>query len=161
MQSCIEGAPRPKPGPAHTVVQLGQGESIDGVILAEKVWGVLTHWNDGRGKKGRSERCCKESGYCSGCELELPSRWKGYLHVYCFRRKRALFVELTPATAEAIELMKPSGESVRGLRIRLKRGDGGKKTRIEVEILAYAGDLDALPAPQHPEEVLETLWKWK
>lgn len=161
MSSHVAGVPRPKPGPTHTVVQLGAGESLDCVILSTSMWGVGTHWNDRAGPHGRSEKCTKEHGECSGCNAELPCRWKGYMHVYCFFRRRAVFVELTPATAEAIDLQAAADMPLRGQRLKLKRGDGGKKTRVAVEVLDYSGDLENLPKEQDPQPILETLWKWR
>jgi hypothetical protein len=161
MSAHYTGVPRPKPGPQQTVVQLGAGDDIHCVVLSATIWGVSTHWNDRAGKHGRSERCTADRGECSGCHAELPSRWKGYLYVYCFLRRKAVFVELTPASAEAIELQMPSNESYRGQGLKLKRGDGGKKTRISVEVLEYRGDLAALPDDRDPEPILETLWNWR
>lgn len=161
MATHVYGTPRPKPGPHHTVVQLDAGESIDGVILSPAIWGVGTHWNDRAGKHGRSERCTKEKGECSGCNGELPCRWKGYLYVFCFSRRKCVFVELTPATAESIEMQAPAHKNLRAERIVLTRGAGGKKTRIKVELRDYRGDPAELPADADPEPVLETLWEWR
>jgi hypothetical protein len=161
MQSHVSGAPRPRPGPTQTVVQLAAGEKLDCVILSNAIWGVGTHWNDRAGNHGRSERCTKEHGECSGCNAELPCRWKGYLHVFCFMRRRAVFVELTPASAESIDLQAFADRPLRGQRLKLKRGEGGKKTRIEVEVVDYHGDDQTLPAEADPEPILESLWKWR
>lgn len=161
MSAHVRGVPRPTPGPQQKVLQLKAGEELDCVILSPTIWGVGTHWNDRAGKHGRSERCTIDKGSCSGHEGKLPYRWKGYLYVFCFRRRDALFVELTPMTGEAIELQTPKGETLRGQRLKLKRGDGGNKTGIRVEILEFRGDVDSLPADKDPEPILQTLWTWR
>lgn len=160
MNAACKGAPRPKPGPSHIVVQLDAGDMIDGVILSEEYFGVMVHWNDSAGKRGRSEPCTKEDQTCSGCENKRPVRWKGYLHVYDLLRKRDCFVELTPATGEQIDLQRSPGIPLRGQRIRLKRGDKGKRTRVQVEILPFQGDLSNLPEEKNPMPIMETLWAW-
>ena len=161
MASHVNGVPRPKPGPNAIVVQLDAGEKIDCVILSSCIWGVGTHWNDRAGKHGRSERCTKERGECSGCNGQLPIRWKGYIYVYCFYRKKEVFVELTPGTAEALEMQAPSNKTLRGERLILQRGEGGKKTRIHVELKEYRGDPAELPEDKDPEPILESLWNWR
>lgn len=160
MTAAIRGAPAPQPGPSELVVQLGAGQTFLGVILSTAIWGVGTHWNDRAGKHGRSERCEKEHGECSGCNGHLPCRWKGYLHVYCFVRKRDVFLELTPGATEQLNLQVQTGEVLRGLRIHAMRGGGGKKSRIDVKLDAYNGNLSTLPAEKDPEPILQTLWKW-
>lgn len=154
------GVPVPEPGPECLLVQLDKGESIDGVILSNAVWGVGTHWNDFAGRKGRSERCTLDHGHCEGHEKQLPYRWKGYLFVFCFRRRKGVFVELTPTTAKQIEVRAPRDKPLRGERLQLKRGDGGKKTRISVEVLEYRGNVEDLPADRDPQPILEILWTW-
>jgi len=160
MSSKIRGVERPRPGPTNLVVQLGAGERMDCVILSPSIWGVGTHWNDRAGRHGRSERCTREHGECSACNGQLPYRWKGYLFVFDLCRKRACFVELTPAVAEQIETESPPNEPLRGLRLHLHRGEGGKKTRIRVEVRQFQGDLSKLPDDSDPETILETLWNW-
>lgn len=161
MSAHVRGVPRPKPGPAMRVIQLKAGESIDCVILSPATWGVGTHWNDRAGKHGRSERCQKDKGECSGCNAKLPTRWKGYLYVYSFTHRDCVFVELTPATDEAIELQRPQAGTLRGERLKMRRGEGGNKTRIQVELLEHRGDVSQLPEDKDPEAILESLWNWR
>jgi len=161
MSSLISGAARPLPGPKHRVKQLDQGEKIDCVILSTTIWGVMTHWNDNAGKHGRSERCTKDEGYCEACEKQMPTRWKGYLHVFDFYARRDMFLELTPASCEALELQALPDAPLRGQRLIAERGHGGKRTRISTKIEPFYGDLTNLPDPVEPEGVLEKLWNWQ
>ncbi len=160
MSAHVNGVPRPKPGPQHRIIQLDAGEQIDCVILSDNAYGIGTHWNDRAGKKGRSEKCTGDPEHCDGCLGKLPCRWKGYLYVYDFTHRRCVFIELTPATSEAIDLQAPPDKPLRGERLRLARGEGGKKTRIKVEVLEYRGDLESLPPDVDPSPILESLWNW-
>lgn len=161
MSAHVRNVPRPKPGPTQRVIQLKAGESIDCVILSPSTWGVGTHWNDRAGKHGRSERCTNGKGECSGCNAKLPCRWKGYLYVYSFTHRDCVFVELTPATDESIELQRGKDRPLRGERLKMRRGEGGNKTRIQVEVLEHRGDVEQLPPDKDPEQVLESLWNWR
>lgn len=161
MSGHVKGTARPTPGPSQLVLQLDAGEELKGVILSNHMWGVGTHWNDRAGKHGRSERCRKEVGECSGCNGQLPTRWKGYLYVWCERRRRAIFVECTPVVGEQIDLHAPQDKTLRGLTIIMKRGEGGKKTRIDVTIGKFLGDISNLPADKDPAPTLEMLWNWR
>jgi hypothetical protein len=161
MSGHTNGIPRPPAGPSVLVVQLKAGQEVAGVILSNHVWGVGTHWNDRAGKHGRSERCTKEKGECSGCNGELSYRWKGYLYVYCQRRRKGVFVELTPAVGEALDLKAPKDKTLRGLFVKLKRGDGGDKTQISCEVSTFLGDMQGMPADRDPHPTLEMLWNWR
>jgi hypothetical protein len=160
VRSLITGAPRPRPGPPLEVLQLAQGEKVEGVILSPKVWGFKTHWNLKAGNRGRSERCTADTGNCPGCENQLPGRWKGYLFLWRWEPRSLCFVELTPLSCTFIEESATMLDSLRGQTIRVKRGEGGKKCRLSVDLERYQGDHDVLPPDKDPSTVLETLWKW-
>lgn len=161
MSPIVNGEPPPKSGPELEIVQLKAGQAVEGVILSQMVWGVVTHWNDGAGKRGRSERCTRQLGACAGCEHQRPTRWKGYLHYYDFEKKKEKFIELTPAAFEMIDTQCPREQKLRGLRIRVRRSEGGSTGRLRVELTLYAGDLEKLPPSRDPEPFLETLWNWR
>ena len=161
MAEIFSGAPPKKPGPQTKILQLKAGERIDGVILSEKIWGVVTHWNDGRGKKGRSQRCTQlETGECIGCSNQLPARWKGYLYILDFLRKGEMFVELTQGAAEKVGQEVGEHQSLRGLRVKANRTPGGNTGRLLVEISLWPGDREKLPQEKNPEPILEELWSW-
>jgi hypothetical protein len=161
MSPIVEGQAPPKAGPELEIVQLRAGQVIEGVILSQKVWGVMTHWNDHAGKRGRSERCTRQLGSCAGCERQMPTRWKGYVHYFDFEAKREKFCELTPAAFEMIDTQCPKQRELRGLRIRVRRSEGGSTGRLRVELTLYSGDLERLPPERNPEPFLETLWNWR
>ena len=160
MTAHCKGVPRPKPGPAQVLVQLGAGEWIDCLICSEQYLGVQTHWCHHAGKKGRSQRCTEEEGECQGCTQRWPKRWKGFLHVYDLGRKKDCFVEITPGIGADLDLQCPPGETLRGLRLKMRRGEAGKKTRVEVVLSPWTGSLDGLPDEKDPLPLLESLWAW-
>lgn len=156
------GVPPPKPGPTMLLVQLGAGESIDCVILSRSIFGFATHWDDRAGKKGRSEECTMSTeGECTGCDRELPRRWKGFLHVFCFARKADVFLEITPAVAESIQQQAEHGSALHGQRLILRRGDKGPKTRIRVELQGYKGNVHNEVSEKDVRPILKTLWEWR
>ncbi len=156
----VSGCAPPQAGPQFKVIQLDAGESVDGVILAPSVWGVITHWNEGAGVKGRSQRCTRDKGACDGCEKELPSRWKGYIHFYNFANKSEEFLEITPGAFDKLLLEAPTDRPLRGLRLRAQRSKGGKNGRLKLELGLFAGSMDAFPKTRDPEPILEILWNW-
>lgn len=158
----VTGCAPPGAGPEHKVIQLKAGGAIEGVILAHAVWGVLTHWNVSAGRKGRSERCTMEKlGECSGCDRELPSRWKGYIHYFDFLLKAEAFLEITPGVFDQLKDNCPKGTTLRGLRIRAKRGEGGNTARLALDLLLFTGDMERFGPAKDPEPILETLWNWR
>lgn len=156
----VRGVPRPTPGPSQQVIQLGPGEALEGYVINCKIDGYGTHWNAKAGRKGRSERCTLETGECSGHEQSLPFRWKGYLYLWCLRRKEPIFLELTPAAAGYIEDVTSGELTLRGLLMNFKRGDGGAKTRLYVQLKDSSVDLTRLPEEKDPTSTLELLWGW-
>jgi len=157
----VSGCAPPPAGPTHEVVQLRAGEQIDGAICSPAIWGVVTHWNDGAGPKGRSERCTADKGACTGCDRELPSRWKGYVHLFDLHKRQEVFLEITPGAFDRILTEAPKGGTLRGLRLKARRSKGGDQGRFECELHLYAGDIELLPRPRDPEPILEILWNWR
>lgn len=161
MSECFTGCAPPKPGPAFKVVQVRAGGVFLGVICSPTIWGVMTHWNDLGGPRGRSERCCAPKATCYGCDKQLPSRWKGWLHCFDLRTRNEIFLEITPAGGEQIEIERPKDGTLRGLKIEARRSQGGDRGRFTVTLGLFSGDLEKLPAAKDPEPVLEVLWNWR
>jgi hypothetical protein len=147
-------------GPTEEIVQLAAGKRIEGIVLSKNFWGFSTHWNAKAGKKGRSERCVAHRGDCPGCDARLPVRWKGYLYIWRADVRSLCFVELTAAACEWIELAAGKLTSLRGQWIVVRRGDGGAKTRLSVELRPWDGDLATMPPDRDPTSILENLWSW-
>lgn len=159
--SICQGASPPEPGPSMKLVQLKKGAQVTGVTISRAVWGVVTHWNALAGPSGRSERCRAPRAKCTGCENELPSRWKGYIEVLPIGSEETVFVELTPAAFKYFAGLLGDREDVRGVVVKFARSKGGDNGRLSVTLGHYAGDPARLPDPRDPEPVLETLWNWQ
>lgn len=157
MQHLVNGRPVPQPGPAFEVVRLRAGQKLDGYILSQQIWGYTTHWIK-RGKKGFSIECTKGVSTCRCESEELPTRWKGYFHVYDIARMRECFLEITPFVAD--NLLRHVGErqTFRGLKFTAKRSKGGDNGRLELVTYPYSTAPDGLPDGRDPRPFLERLW---
>jgi hypothetical protein len=156
----ITGTAPAEAGPEFQVVQLKAGVQVFGVICSPNIWGVTTHWNPLAGKRGRSERCTKEKGGCEGCDSRLSQRWKGYVHYLDCSTKREAFLEITPAACKQLLDEAPAQGTLRGLRLKAKRGGGGDNSRLSIELGLWVGKASDLPAARDPEPILELLWAW-
>jgi hypothetical protein len=161
MNDHIAGTPPPPMGPAQRLVQIGPGDELTGLVISEKMWGVSTHWRKNGGPRGRSERCIKDKGECQGCKDELPTRWKAYIEVWCHRRRRPVFVELTQGAYQTLTRSMKEGQPIRGLTLHCQR----KGKTAQTNMLAWFTDswceVERLPPPSDPEPTLETLWTWQ
>lgn len=159
----VNGIAPPRPGPTIQVVQVGARELVVGVICSPSVWGVVTHWDEYAGRKGRTQRCTLDkTESCEGCEKELPSRWKGYIHFFDLVAKKEAYLEITPKAFDLLCAQAPHKKPLRGLKITAKRAGKSAQSRLQIELALYAGeDVDQLPKARDPEPVLETLWAWR
>jgi hypothetical protein len=153
------GVQPPKSGPAFEIVRLKAGQQIEAIILSEFPWGYLTHWIK-RGRSGFSIECTKGVKTCQCASQELPTRFKGYLHLFDVRRSRECFLEFTPAIAEEIGKLVPEGENLRGLRCRCIRTKGADNGRLTFSILSpyRIASMEDMPASKDPRPYLERLW---
>lgn len=146
----------PKPGPEIEVIRVDKGPGVAVQIVSNEIWGVWTHW-DGR----RSRECTGEGLMCVGHSNNWPSRWKGYLHVWCPHRKSYCFLELTPAAAQELNRQKGGLPSLRGCLLRMSRHGNSIRAKINVELTPSVGGGASLIAEQSPEPILRKLWGWK
>lgn len=146
----------PRPGPKLPIVRVETTENQLFLCFSEEMFGVWTHW-----RNGRSEACHANVEECNGCQEGFPKRWKGYLHVHDFQHERHCFLELTPAGAQLLLAQVPSGKSLRGFRLQLRRTKGGKQGRLKVVLLEPIQSSVELPMALTPLEVLDFLWKSK
>jgi hypothetical protein len=142
----------PPNGPELLIIRLRAGKKLTCVILSHALWGVWTHWNG-----SRSEPCFSEKSHCNGCKRGLPKRWKGYLHVWDFERRRQVFVELTPTAAESINNQVGLGSVLRGYRVSLERMKGDQ-SRLIVHVHPMHPDVESLPSAKDPDATLRKLW---
>jgi len=146
----------PKPGPDILVIRCEGKAKLCVQVVSEAIWGCWTHW-DGR----RSRECTGEDSTCTGHSNNWPTRWKGYLYVWCPIRKAFCFLELTPAAATEVERQKINEASLRGCFLRLDRAGQSIRSKILVE-LSYPNLREVnLPIAMNPEPVLRKLWGWR
>jgi len=156
MQEPLNRSDNPPPrGPKDWVFRVRPGEGFAGQIYSIAVWGVWTHWD---GKATRE--CLKDSRLCPRCKEGAPSRWRGYLHVWNSVAKEEQFLELTGDAVEEIWRQIGKGTSLRGLLLRMRRHGQNIRGCLVVELSAFVGDVDTLPAPRDPEKTLRLLWQW-
>lgn len=161
----VHGAPLPDCGPEFRIIQLKRAERLDGIILSPSMWATFVHWDDFAGKKGRSQRCTRDSenSRCDGCDRvpALPRRWKAWLHVWSFACKGEVFLELTPAAGRSLLDQVPNGRTLRGLRLLAERSKGGDNGRLKIELANWLGEMSKFPPAKDPEPVLQLLWNWQ
>ncbi len=157
MHQALRGAVPFKSQPQQLVKRLSAGERMSGFFLSEALWGVHTHWLK-EGKRGRSVRCTKERGACVCEERDLPSRWRGYIHVYDEGTREFCFLELTPGAAEQLLRQLPDRENLRGIRFEAYRTPGGDTGRLNIRLGTHTVAIETCPPGQDPEPVLEKLW---
>jgi len=146
----------PKPGPDVEVIRCEGKAGVRVQIVSDSIWGVWTHW-DGH----RSRECTGEGQECQGHANGWPTRWKGYLYVWCATRKSFCFVELTPAAATEIIRQQGTIPSLRGYLLRLDRTGSSIRCKVAVELTASPAGGCSLPKAISPEPVLRKLWGWR
>jgi len=144
----------PKSGPENEIVRVGKTGETYGFLLNESIEGYWTHW-----AYERTQACTKGSSSCVHCERGTAARWKGYVHVYCLIRKREIFVELTPGAAEMLLSQVSKGDSLRGLKVRVKRSGASMHGRVRVEVERYSTAPENLPPAKEVLPALKKLWR--
>jgi hypothetical protein len=132
------------------------GAQLRGLILADKLVGVMTHWLD-----ERTTPCTRPRSTCRGCKDCLKRRWKGYLPVLALGPDRLALFELTPLAASGAGIGDPNNATaLRGLYVVLSRRAGQRNGRVACAVSAppaeYAGV--ALPAPFDARAALARVW---
>lgn len=148
----------PAPGPREPITRVKQRQRIVVVVLSSTWWDIVVHWDP---TAKRSFPCTTPTSQCEYHQRELPSRWRGYLHVLLFEGNKRVetFLELTPGLAEEIENQLGEGADLRGQRWELERGNGDK-ARITLSIKAHwsAVSKEELAPERSPEMELMRLW---
>lgn len=107
------------------VKRLKANESVHVTILSPSLWGTWTHWNG-----SNTEPCYECKAKCPGHRKGLPTRWKGYLHVYDLLSKDCYFLELPPGAARQFLDLVGDDLALRGVRVEVKR-QAGRKARLK------------------------------
>lgn len=149
------GVELPAPGPKLKIARLKAGENLWCRILSPAIWLIGTHWID-----GHSMRCTRDTKKCLCDERPLPYRVKGYLFVQDVHTSFCHFVELTPRTISIILKNADTDKPLRGLTMKLERGQGGNNSRLYVKLLSRIESTEDLPIDQDPNPTLEKLWSF-
>jgi hypothetical protein len=150
--------PPERQGPKIRIRRLKGSEHFDGCIVSEGITGLFIHYDE---RSRRSEPCLEKDFQCPGCERKLPSKWRGYLHVYPGGLEAPYILELTAEAAEMLLTLAGDRPTLRGLRVvvRRSRADNG---RLSVHLHPVQVDkFEALPNPVDPVPVLHFLWSFK
>lgn len=144
----------PKAGPGVPILRVKAGQHFLFVALAMKIAGFMAHWS---GKA--SVPCTGDDPPCPGCNARPPwdSRWKGYIHVLEMSSKAEGFLEITPASAEMLQLQSVNPLSLRGTIFEAMRtsANNGRLKLIYKSVFPRLADL---PAEKDPTEALKRLW---
>jgi hypothetical protein len=149
----VERTP-PASGPEIYIYRLAAQETLTFHVFSRELFGIWVHWD--RYNK-RSTPHYSDTGNCDGCQRELPKRWKGFLHTWCVEKKQQLFLELTPASANALKAQLATGETLRGKGIFVQRTKG-KNGRLLVRVLPGQIDPQAMPEELDPLRSLMAIW---
>lgn len=144
----------PRSGPEIWVRRLGARDDTTFVFASPSFWLVWVHW-----EHEHSEPCFKDHSKCPGHRKGTPRRVRCYAYGYSTKGKAYEFIELPPSCSNTILENLMEGETLRGKRFRLVRGDG-KKARIQVVRLSdLEGEaLQRLAADMDPSKTLTKLW---
>lgn len=143
--------PRNNKGPE--VVRIAAGANLEVTALSTAVEGFDTHWN---GKS--SDPCFDPKETCPGCKKGHPQRWHGYLHVYIHGPGVQAFLDLPPVASSTLMHCLPSGENLRGCRIKLSRSEKSKRGEIFVSVQPKGNAESLLPQELSVWPVLRKLW---
>jgi hypothetical protein len=146
----------PRPGPDLRIYRVKQPGTFLFICLSRSLWGCWTHWSG-----NESIPCTGENSECYGHARGMPKRWKGFLHCFAADGKTEVFLELTPSAAEQINFQVEKGFDLRGSRLQVTRGQGGKHSRLKVVVLPCPSDRKDLPLEKDPMLTLGRLWEMR
>lgn len=152
----------PEPGPEIEIVRLKALQTVSCVAVGLKVRGFRTHWH---AKLKQTIPCFKPVEECEGHRLQLPQRWKGYLHVLMNYRTaeaklahKEAFLELTPVAAMDLRVGLGHNRDLRGIPFTLTRLNGNKAHLKVAVFLDNCIPEQKLPEPKSPYQSLMRLW---
>lgn len=141
-------------GPSMHIRRLKANQETTVIILSRALVGLWTHWMG-----GCSLPCITPKEKCKGCVAKEPNRQKFLLHVYNYSTKQEEVLELPPGAATDFLDFYPQGATIRGQRLKIKRGNG-KKARLTIDVLPAYDEaiLAPMPAEKDPIVPLCELW---
>lgn len=152
----------PPAGPNIRIERLAANQKMFVAVLGDQIEWFLTHWMPRSGKrKGYSLPCLTPHEQCRGHQLQLPSKWRGYLHVKEMTNGKVCFVEVTQGMGEDLKKVVPDALSYRGMCLNIWRLNGDQ-ARLKCDIQAHweARSKDPLPPTYSVEKILKKLWDY-
>jgi len=146
----------PKAGPDYPIIRVIRPGFQIFRCCQKFIYGCWTHW-DGQ----QSIPCTGENQECHGHSTGLPLRWKGFLHVFGGDNNVEGFLEITPSGRDQIWTQMGEKTSLRGLRLKVTRGAGGKKSRLRIEVMPDIANGEGLVEEKDPWITLGPLWEMK
>lgn len=134
------------------LIRVPDKDIIRGHVTCDVVWGLDTHWVN-----GRTRPCLKEQGDCDLCG-KCPAKWYGLIQVYQPVKQKAVWVQLTPDAVSDLHLQLRDKIRLLGARIEIGRVRPTKKAPIWVRIEDGQMSAKRLPKPGNPHETLERVF---
>lgn len=144
----------PRIGPEVPILRILGSATRTYEILSPRIQGFWSHW-DGQ----KTVACVGElPEQCVNCLKKFPLRWKGFLNVWDFARSADAFLELTPYAATSIGNQLGKGESLRGMRLNIRRTSDATRAHLRVELLPALGIDTGRPQWREAEPYVRELW---
>lgn len=145
----FRNCPPPRPRRVAKIVRPRPGEPLDVIVYTPQVWGMMTHWVNGRTKPCLAKDCpCQKEG------SDLRSLWKGYLLAATYDKLSELvIVEISVEAAWQCKELQGQCQLLRGARLKLRRANAKANSQVIPELtLNHRTDW---PAP--PLDLVEAL----
>ncbi len=156
----FEGAAPPAKDDSRISIPIVRPEARNGykvwaVILSDRVFGVMTHY------QARTRPCGHPHHECRFCNAGMPKRWRGYVAAFETKSKAICLIELTPKAANELDEQTTQYTTLRGLVITLER----EKPRMnapcrvtDVEALKTS-QVERIPDAFNVPDQLTRIWK--
>lgn len=142
----------PKLGVEVYVFRMPKERTLTFTAWGDTIRGFDVHWLG-----DRTAMHFEPAAECEHCLKNLPSKWKGYLHVFCVELRQEVFLEFTKVTANGFKLQVPNSEHLRGCVFQIKRGKSAN-SRMDIRMLSPLAPDVVLPPAKDPRPVILKLY---
>jgi hypothetical protein len=153
--------PPPKPGPKIEFVTPRNTQPISYVAISKRIWAHHVHWLG-----ARTQPCTLVVGAdgtprvkCDHCAAQMPTRWKGYLHVWKSGELKTLFLCLTPGAGWELTNALGSDYDLRGLTLDVWRSGKAATSLLIVRQNTNFERREVQVAELDPGPFLETIFR--
>lgn len=130
------------------------GQTLRLVLLSPHVWGVLTHW-----REGREVPCMRTRNRCFCQRSVVPARWTGYFSAFFVgRRSRKVILPITENAARSHPPILDQQNSLSGIQIDYSRDRGSSCGKCWLRVVEPRIPASRLPSPFDLSVALEKLW---